>query len=275
VLVAALAFWLSYNALTLLAVRAGIGAGQAWAWPLIVDGIIVVSTVAVVALKDRPGSGYAWVLLIAGAAVSVTANAVQAAMPPGARLSAPLAAAVSAVPPVVLLAITHLTVVLTRPRQHGPPTAVPPPGRAAAGPSDGSSPADRASADAVGPSSRDDPSRERAGRQDDVGPGGVSAVGVEGAPGDLRANTGQSGEAPSEPFPRGVLGAGPPGRPALDRESPDGAAVVGEARRTLGREDARRLKGEGLTNRAIAQMLGVNPATVGRWLRTEQTGEGP
>lgn len=43
------AFWLSFTSLADLAARSGIGAGQAWAWPLIVDGIIVVATVAVVA----------------------------------------------------------------------------------------------------------------------------------------------------------------------------------------------------------------------------------
>ena len=44
------ALWLSFTALADLAACAGIGTGQAWAWPLIVDGIIVVATVAVAAL---------------------------------------------------------------------------------------------------------------------------------------------------------------------------------------------------------------------------------
>ena len=47
VFIAAGAFWLSFTSLADLAARSGIGAGQAWAWPLIVDGIIVVATVAV------------------------------------------------------------------------------------------------------------------------------------------------------------------------------------------------------------------------------------
>lgn len=55
VLVAAGAFWLSFTALRDLARRAGIDAGQAWAWPLIVDGIIVVATVSVVALPRTAG----------------------------------------------------------------------------------------------------------------------------------------------------------------------------------------------------------------------------
>lgn len=114
VFIAAGAFWLSFTALADLAHRSGIGAGQAWAWPLIVDGVIVVSTVAVVALAGDRAAWYPWALLIGGAAVSVTANSLHAIVAADASVSGPLAAAVAAVPPVVLLAITHLTVVLSR-----------------------------------------------------------------------------------------------------------------------------------------------------------------
>lgn len=114
VFIAAGAFWLSFTALADLAHRAGIGAGQAWAWPLIVDGVIVVSTVAVVALAGERAAWYPWTLLIGGAAVSVTANALHAIVAADADVPAGLAAAVAAVPPVVLLASTHLTVVLIR-----------------------------------------------------------------------------------------------------------------------------------------------------------------
>jgi hypothetical protein len=133
VFIAALAFWLSFTALTHLAMRAGIAESQAWAWPLIVDGIIVVATVSVVAMARRKGSWYPWLLLVSGAAVSVTANSVHAAMPAGVDLPPVLAAAVSAVPPIVLLAITHLTVVLTRPDEEQdndaeePSAVIPPP----------------------------------------------------------------------------------------------------------------------------------------------------
>ncbi|WP_342373032.1 DUF2637 domain-containing protein [Propioniciclava soli] len=114
VFIAAGAFWLSFTALADLARRAGIGDGQAWAWPLIVDGVIVVSTVAVVALAGERAAWYPWTLLIGGAAVSVTANALHAIVAADADVPAGLAAAVAAVPPVVLLASTHLTVVLIR-----------------------------------------------------------------------------------------------------------------------------------------------------------------
>ncbi len=114
VFIAAGAFWLSFTSLADLAARSGIGAGQAWAWPLIVDGIIVVATVAVVALAGQRSAWYPWALLTGGALVSVTANAIHAVVAADADVPGILAASVAAVPPVVLLAITHLTVILTR-----------------------------------------------------------------------------------------------------------------------------------------------------------------
>lgn len=120
VFIAAGAFWLSFTSLTDLASRSGIGDGQAWAWPLIVDGIIVTATVAVVALAGQREAWYPWTLLIGGAAVSVTANALHAVVAADASVPGLLAASVAAVPPVVLLAITHLTVILTRPTSTTP-----------------------------------------------------------------------------------------------------------------------------------------------------------
>lgn len=116
VFIAGGAFWLSFTALADLARRSGIDVGQAWAWPLIVDGIIVVATVAVVALasQHRP-TLYPWTLLAAGAVVSVTANAIHAIIAADTDVPSVLAASVAAIPPLVLLAITHLTVILTRP----------------------------------------------------------------------------------------------------------------------------------------------------------------
>ena len=94
--------------------RSGIAAGQAWIWPLLVDGLIVVATVAVVALDGHRTAWYPWALLIAGALVSVTANATHALVTAEATVPGLLAATVAAVPPLVLLASTHLTVVLIR-----------------------------------------------------------------------------------------------------------------------------------------------------------------
>lgn len=114
VLIGAGAFWLSFTALADLAVRSGIAAGQAWIWPLLVDGLIVVATVAVVALDGQRTAWYPWALLIAGALVSVTANAAHALVTAQSTVPGVLAATVAAVPPLVLLASTHLTVVLIR-----------------------------------------------------------------------------------------------------------------------------------------------------------------
>jgi hypothetical protein len=114
VFIAVGAFWLSFTALADLAHASGIAATQAWAWPLIVDGIIVVGTVAVVALAGQRGAWYPWMLLMIGAAVSVAANSIHAVVAADADVLPVLAASVAAVPPLVLLAITHLTVILTQ-----------------------------------------------------------------------------------------------------------------------------------------------------------------
>ena len=123
VLIAGLAFWLSFTALTNLAERSGVAQRQAWAWPLIVDGLIVVATVAVVALDRKRAAWYPWLLLIAGTAVSVTANALHATVAADPSVPGVLAGCVAAVPPLVLLASTHLTVVLVR--SHLAPGAAP------------------------------------------------------------------------------------------------------------------------------------------------------
>ena len=120
VLIAAGAFWLSFTALADLARRSGIDAAQAWAWPVIVDGMIVVATVAVVALAGLRAAWYPWVLLAGGALISVTANALHAVVAADADVPGVLAACVAAVPPLVLLASTHLTVVLIRSRPAAP-----------------------------------------------------------------------------------------------------------------------------------------------------------
>lgn len=111
------AFWLSFTSLSDLARRCGIGADRAWVWPLLVDGVIVIATVSVVALTGTGQSGraarYPWTLLLAAASVSILANASHAVVAADARVPAILAALVAAVPPVVLVATTHLTVQLT------------------------------------------------------------------------------------------------------------------------------------------------------------------
>ncbi|MGP8241592.1 MAG: DUF2637 domain-containing protein [Solirubrobacteraceae bacterium] len=142
VLIALGAFWLSFTSLSELARRCGIAPDRAWVWPLIVDGVIVVATVSVVAMSgggwDRRAVRYAWTLLLAGACVSVLANASHAIVAVDARVPSVLAALVAAVPPVVLVAITHLTVELTQRPASGPAArvraAAPPTPRRSGGP---------------------------------------------------------------------------------------------------------------------------------------------
>ena len=103
-------FVLSFAALRDLAVRVGMPADLGWIWPLLIDGLIVEATLAVVSLA-RCGSRsvwYAWFLLAVGAVVSVGSNGVHA-MVTGHGWAG---AAAASVPPVVLLATTHLTVLL-------------------------------------------------------------------------------------------------------------------------------------------------------------------
>lgn len=116
ILLALGAFWLSFTTLRDLAVLSGIPAEQAWVWPLIVDGVILEATISVVALRNSAAAArrFAWLLLACGAGVSVAANITHAVVAADARVPGLVAALVASVPPVVLLAMTHLTVELTR-----------------------------------------------------------------------------------------------------------------------------------------------------------------
>lgn len=122
--IAGFAFWLSFIALTDLARRSGVAEGQAWAWPLIVDGLIVVATVAAFALDGHRSAWYPWLLLIAATGVSVAGNVMHAMVTAEPGVPALLAGCVAAVPPVMLLASTHLTVVLIRSTRAPGPEAV-------------------------------------------------------------------------------------------------------------------------------------------------------
>ncbi len=103
-------FTLSFAALRDLAVRVGMPSDLGWIWPLLIDGMIVEATLAVVALAQRGSRAvwYAWFLLAAGALVSVGSNGAHAVITGHGWAGA----AAASVPPVVLLATTHLTVLL-------------------------------------------------------------------------------------------------------------------------------------------------------------------
>lgn len=117
VLIAAGAFILSFAALADLAAMAGISQSLAWIWPVIVDGLIVAATVSIVALAghDTRTMAYPWALLLGGAAVSTGANAVHAILAAGQSTVPPwVSAIVASMPPIILLAVTHLSVILVQ-----------------------------------------------------------------------------------------------------------------------------------------------------------------
>jgi putative phage excisionase len=118
-------FTLSFAALRDLAVRVGMPADLAWLWPLLIDGMIVEATLAVVALAQRGSRRavwYAWFLLAVGALVSVGSNGAHAVISGHGWAGA----AAASVPPVVLLATTHLTVLLmAAPESPAAPAQVP------------------------------------------------------------------------------------------------------------------------------------------------------
>lgn len=239
------AFWLSFTALADLARRSGIASSQAWVWPLLVDGLIVVATIAVVALDGRAGAWYPWGLLIAGAMVSVAANAMHAVVAAEAAVPGLLASVIASVPPLVLLASTHLTVVLIRSAHHHRSPAV-----------DGLEKAE--STDAVDPELATVPDRT-----DDDG-------------GELPLTSSTVAD-----LPRPALPSPPPLEPAAESSpapteavSDDGPTQLptsphaGEASER--KAEAARLWEAGWSNKAIAARLHVHPSTIGRW-RTRQS----
>ncbi|MDI9903820.1 DUF2637 domain-containing protein [Rhodococcus sp. IEGM 1409] len=113
---AALGLWISYTALADLALRAGLGVNQAYAWPLVVDGLILAATRAVVTFGGHDARRYAWVLLGCAAAASIAGNMAHALLPEG-PVHPAIAAIVAVVPPIAALAMTHLAVVRARVRQ--------------------------------------------------------------------------------------------------------------------------------------------------------------
>lgn len=231
------AFWLSFVALADLARRSGIAAGQAWVWPLLVDGLIVVATIAVVALDGHTRAWYPWTLLIAGAVVSVIANAMHSLVAADASVPGVLAAAVASVPPLVLLASTHLTVVLIRSAHRREPAGT----AATAEPPADSPGADQSAAQPEGP----EISRPPTSAANQPHPLPELAIAHPPTPADI-------GPAADR------------GAPALGTDSTpstDAPAEGVESRQA----EAARLRAQGWSNRKIAAHMQVHPSTVGRW----------
>lgn len=103
VLVSIGSFILSFNGLSDLAATNGIPATLAWVFPLTVDGTIIAATLAVVVI---PRSVYGWSVLAGSALISIAGNGVHAMQ------WGPVGVAIATVPPVLLLATTHVLVKL-------------------------------------------------------------------------------------------------------------------------------------------------------------------
>ena len=108
VLLAGGGFAMSYGALHGLALAEGVDPALAWMWPLIVDGFIVVASLAVLhAVLERRSTLYPWCLVLGFSAISVAFNVLHAAPTPVARL-------VGAVPPLALVLSLELLMRQTR-----------------------------------------------------------------------------------------------------------------------------------------------------------------
>jgi Protein of unknown function (DUF2637) len=145
-LIAAACFVLSFSSLWDLASRSVSWPRHlAWLWPLIVDGVVVVATIAIRALTrtaaateeglliDRADRGgdraqvqhrhdrtFFWWMLIAAASVSVAGNGLHSFLPPGQPLSPWLSVVIGCVPACALLATTHALQRLSRLRIRPP-----------------------------------------------------------------------------------------------------------------------------------------------------------
>ncbi|MFF2389137.1 DUF2637 domain-containing protein [Agromyces sp. NPDC058104] len=104
----AVSFLLSYNGLTATAPWAGIPAGQSWTIPVVIDGAILVYTLAVL-IKRRRGERAVlyWSLLAAFTAASVAGNAFHAWDASAHDATGMAGAAIAGLAPLAVLAATH------------------------------------------------------------------------------------------------------------------------------------------------------------------------
>lgn len=121
--VGAASFALSFTALRDLATRGHVPAGQAWLWPLMVDGAILLATLGVVVMAGDPqchnDRRFFWLVLGGGAMVSITCNALHAILPADQPLNVWLRGFLAAVAPSALLVTTHGLTLLTRLHRRG------------------------------------------------------------------------------------------------------------------------------------------------------------
>ncbi|RBO97080.1 DUF2637 domain-containing protein [Nocardia puris] len=110
------AFRLSFATLEDLARLAHIPAGDAWLFPVIVDGTILLATAGVLVCPDRRERRFFVSVLVVGALVSVAGNSLHA-VAAGRDLPGWAAALVAGIAPISLLADTHGLALLFRAAQ--------------------------------------------------------------------------------------------------------------------------------------------------------------
>jgi hypothetical protein len=118
--IAAVSFVLSFNSLRSLAAMTAWPGWPSWLSPLLLDGLIILVTLGIVALapyRDQLGNRvFLWVVLGVAALVSVGGNGLHAWLSTGPLVSWMRwgSAGLACVPPVALLATTHILGILWR-----------------------------------------------------------------------------------------------------------------------------------------------------------------
>lgn len=118
VLVAVGAAVLSFDALTALAAASGVPTQLSWVWAVVIDGFILVSTLAAFALRERVGSAkyYAWSTLGVFVMFSILGNAWHAVIEKeNFVLPIWVAVIVTGIPPLALFLAIHLLVLMVSP----------------------------------------------------------------------------------------------------------------------------------------------------------------
>ncbi|HUO39513.1 MAG TPA: DUF2637 domain-containing protein [Mycobacterium sp.] len=127
--IAAVSFVLSFASLRDLAAISAWPGWPSWLWPLIIDGLIVLATLAIVALAPYRNQFwnrvFVWAVLATAALVSVGGNSFHAwlstgHLPPWMRAGS---AGLACVPPIALLATTHILAIMWRFNPAPPPDA--------------------------------------------------------------------------------------------------------------------------------------------------------
>ncbi|QIS18519.1 helix-turn-helix domain-containing protein [Nocardia terpenica] len=116
-LICALAFASSFTASSDMAARCGISLPMTY--PLVVDGLIVVATIAVDELRGW-AAAYAWSLLGTSTALAMWVTGTHAFLPPDAAVPIQLRVTMAITAPIAMLAATHLAMMLRRNASQSP-----------------------------------------------------------------------------------------------------------------------------------------------------------